>query len=113
MVTTWSLLPTDIPIGPIFIVVAIVVIFYLWTQYRQKMALIKKGESIIKLDSLEQMKTNHLSKGIIAITLAIGILSGYLLETYTTLNPWVSYASMLLLFFGLGALVFYGLIRNQ
>lgn len=108
MVTTLS----DITFGPTFIIVGIVVIFYLWTQYRQKMELIKKGESIINFDSLEQMKTSHLSKGIIATSLSIGILSGHLLEVYTSLNIWVSYATMILLFFGIGALVFYYFIRN-
>lgn len=104
---------SDVPVGPIFIAVAIVVIFYLWTQYRQKMELIKKGESIINFDSLEHMKANHLSKGIIAITLSLGILSGYFLEGNTALHPWVAYATMLLLFFGIGALVFYVLMRSQ
>lgn len=113
MVTTLAILPLDITIGPLFIIVAVVVIFYLWTQYRQKMELIKKGESIVEFDSLEQMKINHLSKGIIGIALALGILTAHLLDTYTSLNPWVCYPSMLLLFFGLGALVFYGFIKNQ
>ena len=113
MVTALSLFPSDVPLGPVFIIVAIVVLFYLWTQYRQKMELIKKGESIVNFDSLEQMKTNHLSKGIIAITLSLGILCGYFLESSTALNPWVAYSTMLLLFFGIGALLFYVLIRSQ
>ncbi|WP_422104580.1 DUF6249 domain-containing protein [Winogradskyella sp.] len=113
MVTTLSHLLSDIPIGPIFLVVAIVVVFYLWTQYRQKMELIKKGESIVNFDSLEQMKINHLGKGIISITMSLGILVGHLLQSYMSLDPWVSYSTMLLLFFGIGALVFYGLIRDQ
>ena len=113
MVTTLSPLLSDIPVGPVFLVVAVVVIFYLWTQYRQKMELIKKGESIMNFDSLEQMKINHLSKGIIAIAMSLGILLGHFLESYMSLDSWVSYATMLLLFFGIGALVFYGLIRNQ
>lgn len=113
MVTILPLALTDVPVGPVFIAVAIVVVFYLWTQYRQKMELIKKGESIVNFDSLEQMKTNHLSKGIIAITLSLGILFGYFLESTTSIHPWVAYSTMLLLFFGIGALLFYFLIRRQ
>ena len=113
MVTNLPLSLYDVPVGPIFIAVAIVVVFYLWTQYRQKMELIKKGESLVNFDSLEQMKTDHLSKGIIAITLSLGILSGYFLENNTALHPWVAYPTMLLLFFGIGALAFYFLIRRQ
>lgn len=113
MVTSLPLLLSDVLVGPIFIAVAIVVVFYLWTQYRQKMELIKKGESIVNFDSLEQMKTNHLSKGIISITLSLGILFGYFLENNTALHPWVAYSTMLLFFFGIGALVFYVLTRSQ
>ncbi|MEM1258054.1 MAG: DUF6249 domain-containing protein [Bacteroidota bacterium] len=113
MVTTPPLVFSDVPVGPVFIAVAVVVVFYLWTQYRQKMELIRKGESLVNFDSLEQMKANHLSKGIIAITLSLGILTGYFLESNTLLHPWVAYATMLLLFFGIGALVFYVLTRGQ
>ncbi len=113
MVTTPSLVFSDVPVGPIFIAVSVVVVFYLWTQYRQKMELIKKGESLVNFDSLEQMKTSHLSKGIIAITLSLGILTGYFLEVSTSLHPWVAYSTMVLLFFGIGALVFYVMTRGQ
>lgn len=103
----------EVPVGPVFIIVGIVMVFYLWTQYRQKMELIKKGDSIVNIDSLEEMKRNHLSKGIIAISLSLGILFGTLLEEFTSLSSWVAYPTMLFLFFGLGALVFYGLVKDK
>jgi len=113
MNTFLSILPFDFPYGPIFMITAIVVIFYLWSQYKQKMELIKKGESIVQFDSLEQMKVSNLGKGIIAITLSLGIFTAHLLETYTTLEPIVSYITMILLFFGIGSLIFYSIVKNK
>jgi len=99
--------------GPIFLITGVVLVFYLWTQHRQKMELIKKGESLVQFDSLEQMKVSNLGKGIIAIMLSLGIFTAHLLETYTTLTPMVSYISMILLFFGIGSLIFYVLVKNK
>jgi len=113
MVTSLSILPFNFPYGPIFLLTAIVLVFYLWTQYKQKMELIKKGESIVQYDSLEQMKISNLGKGIISIMLALGIFTAHLLDTYTTLEPIVSYISMLLLFFGIGSLIFYAVVKNK
>lgn len=108
-----SILPFNFPFGPIFLFTAIVVVFYLWTQYKQKMELIKKGESIMHQDALQQMKFSNLAKGIISISLALGIFVAHILETYTSLEPLVGYISMILLFFGIGSLTFYAIIKNQ
>jgi len=78
-----------------------------------KLELIKKGESILHQDALQQMKFRTLSKGIISISLALGIFIAHLLETYTALIPIVSYISMILLFFGIGSLVFYYIVKNK
>lgn len=77
------------------------------------MELIKKGESIVQLDSLEKMKVSNLGKGIISITIALGIFSAHLLEKYTTLEPIISYITMTLLFFGVGSLIFYTVVKNK
>lgn len=113
MVTSLFILPTGFPYPPIILITALVVVFYIWTQYRQKMELIKKGESIVQLDSLEKMKLGNLAKGIITISIALGILLANLLDTYTALDSFVSYITMILLFFGLGSLIFYFTVKNQ
>lgn len=113
MNTFLPILPFGFPFAPIFLITAIVVVFYLWTQYKQKMELIKKGESIVQFDSLEQMKVSNLGKGIIAITLSLGIFTAHLLESYTTLNPIISYITMTLLFFGIGSLIFYSIVKKN
>ncbi len=74
-----------------FAITGAVVYFYLRNQHREKLALIKKGESIVPQDSLQQMKFSNLAKGIISISLALGIFSAHILETYTSLEPIVSY----------------------
>ncbi len=110
---TLSILPLEFPYPPIILITAIVIIFYFWTQHKQKMELIKKGESLIQLDSIEKMKFGNLAKGIIGISLALGILIAHILEKNTDLNSFVLYSSMFLLFFGLGSLTFYSLVRNK
>tara|TARA_R100000935_G_C2776646_1_gene139937 strand:- start:581 stop:814 length:234 start_codon:yes stop_codon:yes gene_type:complete len=77
------------------------------------MELIKKGESIIQLDSIEKIKIGNLAKGIIGVSLALGILIAHILENNTDLNSFVLYSSMFLLFFGLGSLIFYLIVRNK
>ncbi len=113
MITFLSLLPFDFPYGVIFLLTSIVITFYLWSQYKQKMELIKKGESLVQFDSLEQIKLTNLARGIIAIMLSLGIFTGHLLEKFTVLEPLVSYVCMILLFFGFGALIFYKIIKNK
>ncbi len=74
-----------------FAITGTVVYFYLRNQHREKLELIKKGESIVPQDSLQQMKFSNLAKGIISISLTLGIFSAHILKTYTSLEPIVSY----------------------
>lgn len=97
----------------LFTLMGVVVLYYLRNQHKEKMELIKKGENIISQDALQQMKLSNLAKGIISISLALGIFIGHILETYTSLETVVSYISMILLFFGIGSLAFYIIIRNK
>jgi len=108
MIVFWQM-----PFMIAFAITGTVVYFYLRNQHREKLELIKKGESIVPQDSLQQMKFSNLAKGIISISLALGIFSAHILETYTSLEPVVSYISMILLFFGIGSLTFYTIIKNK
>jgi len=103
----------QIPFMIAFAITGTVVYFYLRNQHREKLELIAKGESIIPQDAIQQMKFSNLAKGIISISLALGIFIAHLLETYTSLEPIVSYISMILLFFGIGSLTFYAIIKNK
>ncbi|WP_299219161.1 DUF6249 domain-containing protein [uncultured Aquimarina sp.] len=108
MVTFWQ-----IPFMVSIITCAVVLAYYLKNQHKEKIELIKKGESIVFQDALEQMRLNSLSRGIIAIALALGVVSGYLLVHYTVIIPIVGYLTMLFLSFGIGSLIFYRVIKND
>ncbi len=103
----------QIPFIIAFIVTGTITFYYLRNQHREKLELIKKGESILHQDALQQMKFSTLAKGIISISLASGIFIAHLLDTYTSLVPVVSYISMILLFFGIGSLIFYSIIKSK
>jgi len=103
----------QIPFMIAYAITGIVIYFYFRNQHREKLELIKNGESIIPQDALQQMKLSNLAKGIISISLALGIFIAHILETYTSLEPIVSYISMILLFFGIGSLTFYIIIKNK
>jgi uncharacterized protein (UPF0128 family) len=108
MIQFWQL-----PFMIAFATTGTVIYIYLRNQHKEKLELIKKGESIIPQDALQQMKLRNLANGIIAVSLALGIFIAHILETYTSLEPIVSYISMILLFFGIGSLTFYAIIKNK
>jgi formate-dependent nitrite reductase membrane component NrfD len=97
MIQFWQL-----PFMIAFATTGTVIYIYLRNQHKEKLELIKKGESI-----------RNLANGIIAVSLALGIFIAHILETYTSLEPIVSYISMILLFFGIGSLTFYAIIKNK
>ncbi len=105
----WSQLPFTI----LFVIVGGIIFFYLRNQHKEKLELIKKGDNIIIQDALQQMKYSNLAKGIISTSLALGVFTAHLLETYTALDPVVTYISMILLFFGIGSLTFYMIVKNK
>lgn len=96
-----------------FVITGTVTFFYLRNQHLEKLELIKKGESIINQDALQQMKFRTLSKGIISVSLSLGVFTAHILETYTNVEPLVTYISMIFLFFGIGSLIFYYIIKNK
>lgn len=103
----------QIPFTVAFVITGIITFVYLRNQHLEKLELIKKGESIINQDALQQMKLMTLSKGIISISLALGVFTAHILETYTPLESLVTYISMIFLFFGVGSLIFYSIIKNK
>lgn len=109
MLTFWNNLPMII----LFIIVGTITFFYLRSKHIEKLELIKKGESLVHQDALQQMKYSNLARGIITTSLALGIFIAHLLETQTSLEPVVVYISMVFLFFGIGSLIFYAIIKNN
>lgn len=83
---------------------------------KEKLALIDKG---LDAGILHYKKTNPthgrynaLKFGILLIGLAIGLLLGNLLESYSGLEDVVAYFSMILLFGGIALVVYYLLMKK-
>ncbi len=91
-------------------------IFYLWISSRNKerMALIEKGESADKFFGTPSKAQNLwlLNLGTFAIGIALGVLAGYLLNTYTDMRGKQSYPAAIFFFGGVSLVVAYLISRN-
>jgi hypothetical protein len=108
---------TNIPGQLVFLVifscVAIIIILFIRNRHKEKIELIKKGDSTNFHDISEYMKLNSLGRGIIFISMALGVLVGHLLTSQTELSDPVCYIGSVLLFFGIGSLLFYFILRKR
>ena len=102
-----------IPFAIIFISVITIIVLFIRNRHKEKIELIKKGNDVIYQDIIEHMKLNNLGRGIILISLALGIFLGNLLATITDLNHAVCYIGSSLMFLGIGSLLFYFILRNK
>ena len=106
-------------LGIILLVVVLLVVFitgfFLRIKNQERIRLIDKGinpDEGRNITELRRMET--LKNGIIFISFAIGLLMGHVLETYIgDFDKFVAYASMILLFGGIGFLVNYFITRNR
>ncbi len=96
-----------------FIISGIITYYYLSYRHKEKLELINRGDDIIPQDNLQNKKLRNLGRGIISVSLALGIFVGNILAHYTSLKPVFCYVSMILLFFGLGSLIFYYIIKEN
>ncbi|MBI9058175.1 MAG: hypothetical protein JEZ01_10440 [Labilibaculum sp.] len=102
-------------------VVAIISVFgiiplivFLVHRHKERKALIEKGMDLSTLVGDKKCSTlESLKYGVLLIGLAIGILIGNILDSYTGLNEEVSYFSMIFLFGGVALLIFYGMAKKQ
>jgi len=99
---------TLVPLGLWAMIFGIV---YLVTRKRERMALIESGQDA-KIFNMEKNVSPSLKFGLLMIGLALGALMGNILEEATALEDEVSYFSMILLFGGIGLLVYY-IIGNK
>jgi len=108
---------TNIPGQLVFLVifsaVAIIIILFIRNRHKEKIELIKKGDSANFHDISEYMKLNSLGRGIVFISLAFGVFIGHLLASNTELSDPVCYIGSTLFFFGLGSLLFYFILRKR
>jgi len=94
---------TLVPLGLWAMIYGIV---YLSVRKKERMALIESGRDA-KIFNMESNVSPSLKFSLLLIGLALGALIGNILEEATALDNEVAYFSMILLFGGLGLLVYY------
>lgn len=92
-----------VPLGVFAMVYGLV---YLNVRLKERKALIESGRDA-KIFNMERNVAPGLKFGLLMIGLALGALFGNILEEATVLEEEVSYFSMILLFGGIGLLVYY------
>ena len=91
----------------------VVVVYYLRNKHHEKLEIIRQGDNPVYQDALEKMKFANLGRAIIFIFLGIAIFLSHLMVQILKLEAVVTYLAMILLFFGIGSLIFYFIIRNK
>ncbi len=94
----------------------IILVSYFRNRRRERMALIEAGLDAKIFDQEQKQKLPQLFRtlklAIVGIAMGLGLLVGEYLKNNTELNDGISYLSMLLIFGGLGLLLFY-FIQNK
>ena len=103
---------------PIVFLISIAVVLYAFIQsrHRERMAMIEKGFDASLLQSDVRNRTGKfgaLKIGIAAIGVGLGLLVGGVLDRLTNLEEPVAYFSMIMLFGGVGLIIYYLLVRNK
>lgn len=87
-----------------------IVFVFLMTRNKERMAMIEKGT--YRPDQQPKSRSG-LKFGLIAIGVAIGILTGNFLSEYTVLGEESAYFSMIFLFGGLGFVVHHVILKKE
>ncbi len=89
----------------------VVIIIYLALRQKERMTLINRGINPDEMrggcESALQLKA-----GLFLIGLALGVLSGDIMASYTKLEPWASHLSMICIFTGGAILLSYFLLKK-
>lgn len=106
--------------GPLAIVLIIafpicgLIGYYIKTKNQERMKLIEQGINPDEgLSISEYRKQTNLKNGVLFLSLGTGLLIGHLLVIYfDRLDNFVTYATMLLIFVGIGFLINFKIIKN-
>jgi hypothetical protein len=98
-----------IPLGLFAMIYGIV---YLSVRKKERLALIESGKDA-KIFNLESNVSPSLKFSLLLIGLGVGALIGNILEETTALDEGISYFSMILLFGGIGLMIYYFIGRKK
>ncbi len=90
-----------------FIAVVLTVKYVSAARNKEKMALIEKGVDISEIYQKKDYRNATLKIGLFLVGVAIGLFAGYFLTVISSINPVVSYFSMILLFGGASLIMFH------
>ncbi|MFC1538140.1 DUF6249 domain-containing protein [Candidatus Latescibacterota bacterium] len=95
-----------------FVLVAVFIFMYVMSKQKERMALIDKGVDTSKIYSKEYNHQVHLRNGILLISMAFGLIIGYILTKITNIDTFIAYAASILLIEGIGFLLYYYKNKN-
>jgi len=106
--------------GPLLIIfiiaipVCIIVGYYINTKNKERMKLIEQGVNPDEgLSISEYRKQSNLKNGVLFLSLGLGLFIGHLLViNYEQMDYFITYATMLLIFGGIGFLINYMILKN-
>lgn len=85
-----------------------IIYFAIVTRNRERMALIEKGATAEEIyQSRKVSKYSALKNGLFLIGIAVGLIVAAIVSATTALNPVAVYFAFILLFGGLGLVIFY------
>lgn len=88
--------------------------YYIKTKNEERLKLIEHGVNPDEgLSILEYRKQTNLKNGVLFLSLGFGLLIGHLLViNYEQMDNFITYATMLLIFGGIGFLINYRIMKN-
>ncbi|MFP4528071.1 MAG: DUF6249 domain-containing protein [Candidatus Kapaibacterium sp.] len=95
-----------IPIAFFAATVLIVYIIYT-TRNRERMAMIEKGADPKMFQDVSKRSSSSLKPALFLIGIGLGVLMGSWLHSYSRMEEPVAFISMMILFGGIGLLVYY------
>jgi len=105
------------PLG-IFLIIAFPICgligYYMKTKNQERMKLIEQGVNPDEgLNISEYRKQTTLKNGVLFLSLGLGLFIGHLLViNYEQMDSFIAYATMLLIFGGIGLLINYLILKN-
>ena len=90
------------------------IVYYMKTRNEERMKLIEQGVNPDEgLSISEYQKQTNLKNGVLFLSLGLGLFVGHLLViTYDSMDNFITYLTMLLIFGGIGFLINYMVIKK-